>query len=153
MVSAKNLANLNLARLELFTRGISSKYALNNGLNEYKFVSLSKSKTDEHFSGNITSTFVSLSCLCPKTAAIASEENEDFKNFEKDIVKGCHCIPGLILEAASIIVHSDGIVTPNLLSDLLKSPQNALDFFSSPSHSGAKEEHLRKHFNKKKWRG
>jgi hypothetical protein len=42
----------------------------------------------------------------------------DFENFEKDIVKGCHCIPGLILEAASIIVHSDGIVTPNFSNGL-----------------------------------
>jgi hypothetical protein len=39
-------------------------------------------------------------------------------------------------------------VTPNLLSDLLKSPQNALDLFSSPSHSGANEEHLRNKIDK-----
>ena len=93
-------------------------------------------------------------CLSKLTIAEATSliqqasPDVDFKNFEKDIVKGCHCIPGLILEAASIIVQSDGIVTPNLLSDLLKSPQNALDLFSSPSHSGAKEEHLRNKIDK-----
>lgn len=88
-------------------------------------------------------------CLSKLTIAEATSlirqasPDVDFEYFEKDIVKGCHYVPGLILEAASIIVHSDGIVNPTVLYDLLNSPQHALDFFSSPSHSGPKEEHLR----------
>ncbi|XP_052093238.1 uncharacterized protein LOC127729459 [Mytilus californianus] len=65
----------------------------------------------------------------------------DFADTEREIVNGCHCTPGLVLEAASILMHPDYIIKPKYLANLLCDPKNALDLFSS--NLVAQNEHLR----------
>lgn len=65
----------------------------------------------------------------------------DFEDTEREIVNGCHCTPGLVLEVASILMHPDGIIKPKFLANLLCDPKSVLDLFSS--NLVAQNEHLR----------
>lgn len=65
----------------------------------------------------------------------------DFAGLENKIVCGCQCMPGLILEAANLLVNNEGIINGDSLAEMLRCPETALTFFSSAL--GPPEEQLK----------